>query len=224
MVSKISIILTVLLFLVITFSCVFAQSADEWNEKGCDLGDQGKHQEAIKCFDKAIEIEPNDIDAWNGKGNALYCLGKYDEAIRCYDKALDIDPNDTDVWYNKGNALNDKEKYEKAIKGYNKYLEINPNNAEAKSYKEKALKALGKTPLVKKENYKMNPIIILGLVFCAPGIYFVYASIFNWKLLRRLKSFNLNVKMWGLTRVRIIYAILGIIFTALGIFIITSFI
>ena len=31
----------------------------------------GKYEEAIKCYDKAIEIDPNYADAWNNKGLAL---------------------------------------------------------------------------------------------------------------------------------------------------------
>ena len=57
------------------------------------LIDLGKYDEAIQCYDKAIEIDANYADAWNNKGNALDNLGKYDEAIQCYDSAIEIDAN-----------------------------------------------------------------------------------------------------------------------------------
>ncbi len=45
------------------------------------LSGQGKYDEAIKTFDKAIELNPEDADAWYNKGLVLYHQGKYDEAI-----------------------------------------------------------------------------------------------------------------------------------------------
>ncbi len=52
----------------------------------------GRYDEAIRYYDKALEIDPEYVYAWNGKGCALDYLRRYDEAIRCYDKALEIGP------------------------------------------------------------------------------------------------------------------------------------
>ena len=54
-----------------------------YNNKGNVLDKQGKFNEAIKCYDKAIGINPNYVDAYNNKGNALYKQGKFNEAIKC---------------------------------------------------------------------------------------------------------------------------------------------
>jgi len=77
-----------------------------WRNKGGALYFLGKYDEAIECYDKAIEIDPNNSVVWNNKGLALNSLGKYDEAITSYDMAIKIDPNDADAWNNKGLALN----------------------------------------------------------------------------------------------------------------------
>ncbi|MGK7940886.1 MAG: tetratricopeptide repeat-containing serine protease family protein [Crocosphaera sp.] len=53
----------------------------------------GRYKEAIKSYDKAIEISPDYIYAWYNRGFALEKLGRYEEAIKSYDKALEIDPN-----------------------------------------------------------------------------------------------------------------------------------
>jgi tetratricopeptide (TPR) repeat protein len=44
--------------------------------EGIDLYDRNKYDEASKCFEKAIELNLNNVDAWYGKGNALYELKK----------------------------------------------------------------------------------------------------------------------------------------------------
>ena len=49
-----------------------------------------KYYEAMKSYDKAIEINPRDSDAWYNKGITLAKLGKFDEAIKAYDKATEI--------------------------------------------------------------------------------------------------------------------------------------
>jgi len=54
--------------------------SDTWYNKGLALYNLRKYDKAIKCFDKAIRINPEYADAWISKGLALHRLGKYDEA------------------------------------------------------------------------------------------------------------------------------------------------
>jgi tetratricopeptide (TPR) repeat protein len=62
-------------------------------KKGIALGNQGKYNEAIKCFNEAIRLDPKEVDAWNNKGVALVIQEKYDEAIKAFDEAIRLDPN-----------------------------------------------------------------------------------------------------------------------------------
>ena len=95
-----------------------------WRNKGGALYALGKYDEAIKCYDKAIEIDPNNPVVWNNKGLALNSLGKYDEAITSYDKAIERDPNDADAWNNKGLALNSLDNNDEAKKCYDRSTEL----------------------------------------------------------------------------------------------------
>ena len=114
-----------------------------WRNKGSTMYFLGKYDEAIKCYDKAIEIDPDNPVVWNNKGLALNSLGKYDEAVKCYDKAIEIDPDDADAWNNKGLALNSLGKYDEAVKCYDKAIEIDPDDADAWNNKGLALNSLG---------------------------------------------------------------------------------
>ncbi|MDX1921068.1 MAG: tetratricopeptide repeat protein, partial [Candidatus Caenarcaniphilales bacterium] len=51
-----------------------------------------KFEEALKDFDKAIELTPNLEQAYNQRGLAKANLGKQEEAIKDFDKAIEINP------------------------------------------------------------------------------------------------------------------------------------
>jgi tetratricopeptide (TPR) repeat protein len=52
-----------------------------------------RYGEAIECYGKVIEINPNDERAWFEKGTLLNGLRRDEEAIECYDKVIEINPN-----------------------------------------------------------------------------------------------------------------------------------
>ena len=99
-----------------------------WNNKGIALGELKRYEEAIECFDKAIELNPNDPWYWYNKGVALSELKRYEEEIECYDRAIELDPNNPWYWNNKGTALGKLERYEEEIECYDRAIELNPNN------------------------------------------------------------------------------------------------
>ncbi len=62
------------------------QSTNVWSHKGSELMNSEKYDEAIKAYDKAIEVNPLDSRAWYYKGVALSELGKLDEAQKDFAK------------------------------------------------------------------------------------------------------------------------------------------
>ena len=71
------------------------QNSNAWIVKGLALDALNKSDEAIKAYEKAIEINPYDSIAWYGKGSSLDDLNKSDEAIKAYDKAIEINQKDS---------------------------------------------------------------------------------------------------------------------------------
>ena len=124
--------LTTAIIFILTLGRVAATSDNPqdsvgWFNKGLALDNLNKSDEAIKAYDKAIEINPQDSDVWTGKGLALDNLNKYDEAIKAFDKAIEINPQDSITWYSKGVALSYLNRLDEAIKAYDKSIEINPH-------------------------------------------------------------------------------------------------
>jgi tetratricopeptide (TPR) repeat protein len=62
------------------------------------LSMQGKKEEALIDFQRAIVIAPRFCEALNAMGNCLDELERYDEAVRKFDKLIEIDPNHTEAW------------------------------------------------------------------------------------------------------------------------------
>ena len=60
--------------------------AENGNNKGLNFYDVGNFEDAVKAYDKAIEIKPEKVDYWYNKGFALHALRKFSEAIEAYDK------------------------------------------------------------------------------------------------------------------------------------------
>jgi len=65
--------------------------AKVWNNKGSLLGELGKLEEAIRCFDEAVKIDPQDISSLYNKGFILHKLGKQKEALKYFNQVLEID-------------------------------------------------------------------------------------------------------------------------------------
>ena len=56
--------------------------AREWSNKGISLHSLGRYEEAIRCYDRALELDQRFAYAWNNKGGSLHILGRDEEAIR----------------------------------------------------------------------------------------------------------------------------------------------
>jgi Tfp pilus assembly protein PilF len=69
------------------------------------LQDQGRLDEAIVHFRRAVALDPEGADARNNLGAALASKGLVDEAVTQFRRALDIRPGYADAERNLGQAL-----------------------------------------------------------------------------------------------------------------------
>ena len=81
---------------------------------------QGKLDEAIFAYNKALSIKPDYADAYNNMGNALKDQSKLEDAIEAYKKALSIKPDYADAYNNMGNVLQNHGKLEEVMEAYKK--------------------------------------------------------------------------------------------------------
>jgi tetratricopeptide (TPR) repeat protein len=54
-----------------------------------DLRDsQGLYDKALKAYDIALQIDPEDADAWFDRGDTLKKMGNLEEAQKCFELAI----------------------------------------------------------------------------------------------------------------------------------------
>ena len=102
------------------------ESWEWWVNKGNSLSSLGRLKEAIKCYDMALEINPQHAEAWFNKGVSLDSLGRFDEAIKCYDRALEINPQDADAWFGKAMAKDKLGLRLDAVQSYRRFIKLAP--------------------------------------------------------------------------------------------------
>lgn len=98
----------------------------EWNNKGVSLNSLRKYQEAIECFDKAINVNPLNLGAWNNKGTSLRFLDRKQEALSCCEEALKINPSNARALFNKSALLSELGQLDDALQCINQALGIKP--------------------------------------------------------------------------------------------------
>jgi PAS domain S-box-containing protein len=110
----------------------------------------GKNEEALPYFDRAIEIDPNLAYVWNDRGLCLKNMGKFNEAQISFERALELAPKDEEYIYDYGEVLEiigilqrDTKSLEKAVKTFSLVTDINPNNAEAWNHLGVCIKEIG---------------------------------------------------------------------------------
>jgi len=94
--------------------------------KGTKAFYSGKDKEAIRYFDKAIMLNPNNSHAWEMRGRVFYELRKFNKALECLNKAIALDPKNVDAWYKKSRTLNKLGKKDEALACHLKTVEIDP--------------------------------------------------------------------------------------------------
>ena len=173
-------ILVIFLLIDIVSICGGANETSEYWIQNADKAFQSTEYDlAIRLFDKALELDPNNTYALRQRGLSYELLGlalfdsdklvdassSFDEAFKSYNKAIEIDPNSADNWYYKGQFLFKQGRYVDALECYNTTLSISSNYVDAKFQQEQALYFLEEqTELWRVSKYIMAAIFILLLM------------------------------------------------------------
>lgn len=73
-------------------------SAEDHYYAGIDFFGEGKLDEAIAEYERALGMEPRFADALHGLAQAYHAKGDFDRAIETARRILEIDPDDILAW------------------------------------------------------------------------------------------------------------------------------
>lgn len=91
---------------------------------------QGRTADAIKRFERALQIDPDRASVHSSLGVALLEKGRAEESRAHLQAAIALDPHDADAHYNLGNTFLAMGRAREAVAQYQQALEINPDDTE----------------------------------------------------------------------------------------------
>jgi tetratricopeptide (TPR) repeat protein len=120
------------------------QLYSRWFDYAFELGKQDRNEQAVRAYEKALAIDPNDAVGWTNLGVALSHLGQHEKELVAYEKAILIDPHHAAAWNNKGILMQDLGHYDNALKAFENAIEMAPSYPIAWNNKGNILYHLGK--------------------------------------------------------------------------------
>jgi tetratricopeptide (TPR) repeat protein len=95
--------------------------------------DQGRIEEAIAEYNKAIELYPRNYKAFYNLGVLYESQGAIAEATDYYEKAIAVNPAFVDARFNLANIYHNQGLLNEAIEHYRKVTELDPTDFEARN-------------------------------------------------------------------------------------------
>lgn len=108
-------------------------TAGQIKNKGNEYMMQGKYKEAVTCYTKAIELEPENSVYFANRAAAHTHLRDYNSAVNDCERAIVLDPNYSKSYSRLGTALFYQENYTRAEEAFSKACELEPTNETYKN-------------------------------------------------------------------------------------------
>ncbi|UWU47491.1 tetratricopeptide repeat protein [Limnospira platensis] len=114
-------------------------------DRGNQLLQSGKLEEAVDAFQKAIALHPDLHWSHYKLGESLAALGRWEEAVDAYKKAVKYNPELYLAYQKLGETLNQLDCWEEAVRCFRKAIDFNPKAVEPNPDLYWAYQKLGET-------------------------------------------------------------------------------
>jgi tetratricopeptide (TPR) repeat protein len=101
--------------LLFTAGLATAQDVKTYVERGMENSQAGRYDQALKDFNDALKLKPNDALLITYRGVVYYAKGQNDLAMKDFNRAIEIDPKGGKAYYQRGMIYANQEKYAQAV-------------------------------------------------------------------------------------------------------------
>jgi tetratricopeptide (TPR) repeat protein len=103
----------------------------------------GKLDEAVGAYQRALAVDPNNVELFNSLGNVYFALKRYPEAARAFREAVSRDATYALGWYNLAHAYRKGDQKQQAVDAYRQYMRLKPDDPDPYYGLGQTLKSLG---------------------------------------------------------------------------------
>lgn len=128
--KKINYFLMLIVFL-LSIQFIFAQNAEEYFNLANQNYKEQNYNEAIKNYEKSLQINPNFAKANHNLGNVYYLLGDSKKAIKYYNLSIQNAPNESSPYVSRGLLYLDLKKVTEAEDDAKRALSVKPDSPDA---------------------------------------------------------------------------------------------
>lgn len=114
-----------------TFELTGKMNSDDLSNIALSYSHLGFHDEALKLYDKSLQLNPDNKYSLNNKGYTLNLMNKYEEAIFLFDKSIENDPDSAYSYNNRGLAKIKIGQVKEGLQDIDRSFEIDPDNSYA---------------------------------------------------------------------------------------------
>jgi tetratricopeptide (TPR) repeat protein len=112
------------------------------------LRDQGRFQEALRDYNKSLELKPDQATTLNSRAKLFFSASNNRDtillALNDYNRALELDPDNAEMLINRGATLGRLGRMNEALESMNRGLEINPQQLSGYSNRSVLFSKLGR--------------------------------------------------------------------------------
>lgn len=111
-----------------------SEKEPSWPYRALGIASLNSHdyENAVKFFQNALRLLPDDSNLWVGLGEAYSNSGRYVAATKTFSRAQDLDPSNWVAAYHLGTVQKLTEDYQNAIKTFQKVLAMRPDERGVK--------------------------------------------------------------------------------------------
>jgi tetratricopeptide (TPR) repeat protein len=118
--KRLSLLLVWMCAVVFIPGMINAQDVKKYVDQGIEKCELGQYDQALKDFNDALKLKPNDASLYDLRGMAYRCKNMIDQALKDFQKAMELDPKFGRPYRNRAMVYFDQGDFTKSLEDLKK--------------------------------------------------------------------------------------------------------